>query len=196
LKIKNLMKIAKLKIENSERAFTVLETIIAIAVVSLAIAGATTAVRIGLVGASIAKDQVKAFYLAQEAVEIVRNKRDANILASYNGTPTNWLAGIAQASDPCDMNVADKTCTVDATGPGGVFLTSCGGGWNSCPYLRQNSSTYLYGYDGSWNQAPFKREIQIENISANEVSITVQVSWAHGAVLKSFKTKTTLMNWF
>lgn len=187
----NQLPTSNFQIPTSKAAFTVLETIIAIAVVSLAIAGATSAVRTGLVGSSLAKDQVKAFYLAQEAVEIIRNKRDGNILTSYNGTPTNWLAGIAEAGDPC---APGNTCRVDATGFGGVFLYFCGMSWNTCPVLSQDSSTYLYGYSGV--QTSFKREIQIETISATEVSITVQVSWIHGAIGRSFKTKTTLMNWF
>lgn len=174
-----------------KKGFTILETIIAIAVVSLVIAGATSAVRTGLVGSSIAKEQVKAFYLAQEAIEVVRNKRDGNILANFNGTPTNWLAGIARVGDPC---APGNTCAVDAS----TYTLSNSGcsGWNSCPYLRQDPNTYLYGYNGAWTETLFRREIQIENISADEINVTVQISWTHGATTRSFKTKTLLMNWF
>jgi len=182
----------KLQITNLRRGFTVLETIIAITVISLAIAGATSAVTTGLIGASIAKDQVQAFYLAQEAVEILRNKRDTNILTNFNGTATNWLAGIAElATDPC---APGNTCTVDAF----AYSLSNSGctGWNSCPYLRQDSLNYLYGYDGSWVETPFRREVQIEIISATEIAVTVQVSWTHGLSSRSFKTKTILMSWF
>ncbi|MEK7062405.1 MAG: prepilin-type N-terminal cleavage/methylation domain-containing protein [Patescibacteria group bacterium] len=179
------------KIFNFRRGFTVLETIIAIAVVSLAIAGATSAVRTGLVGASIAKEQVKAFYLTQEAIEVIRNKRDGNILANFNGTPTSWLAGISEVGAPC---APGNTCVVDASA---YSLSNLGcSGWNSCPYLRQDPSAYLYGYNGSWTQTVFRREVQIENVAVDEINISVQVSWTHGAATRSFKTKAVLMKWF
>ncbi|HEY4515578.1 MAG TPA: type II secretion system protein [Candidatus Paceibacterota bacterium] len=188
------MKITKLKTRNLAQGFTILETIVAIAIVSLAIAGAASAVRIGLVGASSAKDQARGFYLAQEAIEIIRNMRDANALNSFNGGSNNWLTGIADiSSDPC---FPGKTCMVDATGPGGVFLSACSGGFSSCSFLRQNTSTFLYGYNGSWPVVQFKREVQIEKIAGNEALVTVLVSWTRGATQKSFKTKTILMDWF
>lgn len=178
-----------------KKGFTVLETIVAIAVVSLAIAGATAAVRTGLVGSSLAKEQSQAFYLSQEAIEIIRNMRDANVLANFNNTPTNWLSGIATAGSAC---APPNTCTVDANiYPLQNPLSNIGcSGWNSCPYLRQDPVTFVYGYNGAWPQTRFRREIQIETVSANEVNITVQISWLHGVVARSFKTKTILTNWF
>jgi type II secretory pathway pseudopilin PulG len=180
------------------RGFTILETILSIAVVSLAIAGATSAVRTGLIGSSLAKEQVQAFYLAQEAIEIIRNKRDANVLATYNNTPTNWLAGIALAGDPCHPA---NFCTVDAyTFTLTNVSTSGCTSWSAaaCPFLRQNpdQANLVYGYNGAWNATQFKRIIQIESISADEVSVSIQISWTHGTMPRSFTTKTTLMNWF
>lgn len=179
--------------------FTILETIVAIAVVSLAISGASTAVRTGLIGSSIAKDQVKAFYLAQEAIEMLRNRRDHNILNGYNGGSNTWLTGITnQDPNPARGGCAiGLTCIVDTPNN---FITSCSGSWGSCPYLLQNGSVepmaYLYGYNAGWAPTPFKREIQIESVSANEIIVTVQVSWTHGSTTRSFKTKTIIMNWF
>lgn len=187
-----------MKIFNSKNnnGFTVLETIVAITVISVALAGAITAVRTGLISSSISKEQVKAFYLAQEAIEIIRNKRDSNILAAYNGAAVTWLSGIAEVGDPCEPG---NTCTVDATSYS-LSKTGCSG-WNTCPYLRQNlnsgSTTYLlYGYNGTWSLSSYRREVQIESISPTEINVTVQVSWMHGATSRSFKTKTILMNWF
>lgn len=183
----------KLKVQ---KGFTVLETIVSIAIVSLAIAGATSAVRTGIIGSSIAKEQVKAFYFAQEAIEIIRNIRDANALDRFNGGTNNWLTGIALSGDPCEQG---NTCIVDPV-PGNPSdpptLVVCSGGWNSCPYLRQNLNTFLYGYNAGWTQTPFRREVQIERVTDDEYSITVQVSWNHGTLNRSFKTKAILMNWF
>lgn len=181
------------KIFKSKRGFTILESIVAILVLSLSISGVFSAVQQSLSQTTIAKDEVRAFYLAQEAVELIRNKRDANRLSSINGPMVTWLSGIAAvANDPCYFG---KTCRVDATGPGGTYLYSCGGGWGSCDVLRQNATTFLYGYDGSWPATNFKREIQLEQINTDEVSVTVRVSWDKGIISREFKAKTSLFNW-
>ena len=183
--------------KNFSTGFTILETIISIAVVSLAIAGAATAVRVGIVGASSAKDQTRAFYLTQEAIEIIRNKRDGNELSNLSNGSTDWLTGIALPGNPC---APDNICTVDATNYT-LSNSGCGSEWNTCPYLRQDlnssSASYLlYGYNGSWTQTPYRREVQIQSISSTEVSITVQITWLRGTTLKSFKTTTIMKDWF
>ncbi len=192
---------------NFKSGFTVLESIVAIAVVSLAIAGAFSAVGTGLSSAIQAKEETKAYYLAQEALEIIRNKRDANILDKLiNGAAVTWRSGISEnASDPC---FPGKTCKVDATGPGipPVYLTECsasGNLWDVCPVLTQDPNTYLYSYSGSLATI-FNREIQIENISnvvngvpqITEIAVTIRISWQHAGMPKEFKTKTILTNWF
>ena len=38
-------------------------------------------------------------------------------------------------------------------------------------------------------------EVKIESINANEVAVTVRVSWTKGVVTREFKVKTLLFNW-
>jgi prepilin-type N-terminal cleavage/methylation domain-containing protein len=180
------------RIFNSSRGFTVLESMVAIMVISLAIAGVFSAVQQSLSQSIVSKDEVKAFYLAQEAIEIIRNKRDENQLykISNPATSNTWLYGISEAgADPCYFG---KVCEVDAVD---MSLSYCGPSWNSCPVLRQNSTTFLYGYDGSWPASNFKREIQIESVNANEIAVTVRISWTKGILSKEFKAKTYLFKW-
>lgn len=186
----------KLKIFNKKAGFTVLESIVAIAVLSISISGAFSAVQQSLSQATIAKDEVRAFYLAQEAIEIIRNKRDNNQLAKINGGGNNWLANIAgDSSYPCDFN---KICRVDAFS---TSLVRCGDSWDSCPILKQDPTTYLYGYDTAWSDTLFKREIQIEPIGYDtdgnliEIAVTVRIHWTKGLIGYEFKVKTHLFNW-
>lgn len=171
--------------------FTILEAIVAIFVLSLTISGVFAAVRQSLSQTIIAKEEVRAFYLAQEAIEIIRNKRDANRLSTIaSGAVVNWLNGIsADPSEPCYFG---KTCKVDAFTN---TMSACSGSWDSCEVLRQNPTTFLHGYDGSWPTSSFKREIQIEQVNANEVTVTVRVSWNKGLLSREFRAKTLLFNW-
>jgi len=186
----------KYKIQNTkyetQKGFTVLESIVAILILSLSVSGVFSSVQQSLSQAIIAKDEVKAFYLAQEAIEIIRNKRDANQLAKINGGSNTWLYGITQdATDPCYFG---RVCRADATAASP--LTYCNSSsWDSCPVLRQDQTTFLYSYT-SGTDTNFKREIQIESINANEIAVTVRISWTKGSLLPFvFKVKTHLFNW-
>lgn len=182
-----------MKKQKLNSGFTVLEAIIAILILSAVIGGVSSAVARSITGLSVAKEEVKAFYLAQEAVEMIRNMRDNNKLDNLvNNTSHNWLAGIADApGDPCYNTI----CKLDITNP--IFFTACGASWGSCPDLNQDASgSYLYGYNGAWLDSGFKREIQVTPISAREATITVSISWKHGALNREFKTTTVLEDWF
>lgn len=173
-----------------QAGFTVLESMVAILILSLSIAGVFSAVQQGLSQSIIAKDEIKAYYLAQEAIEIIRNKRDINQLAKINSGSGNWLTGIsADASDPCWFG---KICRADVVTNA---FSYCGASWDSCPVLNQDATTFVYNYDGSDPSTNLKREIQIESVAANEVAVTVRVSWTKGFVTYEFKVKEHLFNW-
>lgn len=186
------------RVHNSSKGFTVLESIVAILILSLAVSGGFSAVRQGLVQTSMSKDEIKAFYLAQEAIEIVRNQRDANRLANANGIPTNWLNVI--------QGCLDVTCAVDATGPNDIYLVACGDDWDSCSYLNQqtenaNASDYLlYSQQNgtNWTSTNFKREIQIAIVDnpadPQEISVTVRITWERGILDYEYETRVNLFN--
>lgn len=180
------------KINKKNGGFTILESIVAILVLSLSIAGVFSAVRQSLSQTTLAKEEVRAFYLAQEAVEIIRNQRDANRLATItNKAITPWLTGISNTpSDPCYFG---RICRIDVTKTGGSYFHACGAGWDSCIDMSQNSSTYVYAYSGT--PVKMKREVQIEQVSADEIMITVRMSWKKGIIPYEFKAKTHLYNW-
>ncbi len=180
------------KINKKQGGFTILESIVAIFVLSISIAGAFSAVRQSLSQTTLAKEEVRAFYLAQEAVEIIRNQRDANRLATIsNQSITPWLTGISNTpSDPCYFG---KICRIDITKTGGSYFHACGAGWDSCIDMSQNSNTYVYAYSGT--PVKIKREVQIEQVSADEIMITVRMSWKKGIIPYEFKAKTHLYNW-
>jgi Tfp pilus assembly protein PilV len=166
-----------------EAGFTLIETLIAISILILAVTGAFAAAQNGISSAIFSKDQIVAFYLAQEGVETIRNRRDQNGLAG-----ANWLSGIAEAAeDPC---LFGSVCRVDAINQ---TITKCSGGLGSCPNLKLNNSGF-YAYD-SGNDTQFRREIVLEQVSVNEAAITVIVSWSKGLVQRSFRARENIFNW-
>lgn len=166
--------------------FTIIESLVAIAILVSAIIGATMAVQTGLSSYTFSKDQIIAFYLAQEGFEQVRNIRDAN---QINNQP--WLTGLAVASsDPCYFGQA---CTVDPVSS--AAATRCPSLGN-CPFLRQDSTNGFYGYNAAWPLTRFRREIRLSSVNSEEIAITVTVSWTKGSATRQFKARENLFNWF
>lgn len=178
-----------MKTNNKEtrRGFTLIETLVAIGILVLAVTGAFSAAQMGITTSTYSKNQVIAFYLAQDGVEYIRNIRDNNGL---QGQP--WLTGISSnSSDPCYFN---NICTVDptATSPNPKIL-SCSNGSGPCPFLKQDVSG-IYGYV-SGTDTIFRREVQLTRINDHEVSILVSVIWRKGLTDRTFRIRENIFDW-
>ena len=170
----------------TNKGFTIIESLVAIAILVAVITGATSAVQSSISSYIFSKDQIVAFYLAQEGFEQVRNMRDENRLNNRN-----WLTGIAaNSSDPCYFGNA---CTVDPVVS--AVPSRCTGGIGNCPVLRQDSTTGFYGYNAAWPVTIFRREIILSSLNSEEVAITVTVNWSKGSVNRQFKARDNLLNW-
>lgn len=181
------------KIQKKNIGFTLVETLVAISILSLSILATFTAVQNGLQTSITAKDQIVAYYLAQEAMEYVKNIRDENALNSLDGSSVNWLTGLVVTSGggsgPCDFG---KTCTIDSALK---VVTACSAGFGTCPNLRQDTSTGLYGYTSSWPASNYKREIQFTNVVSNyEVKVTINITWNTRGTSKTFQVSQLLFN--
>lgn len=175
----------KKTLKNSNSGFTLIETLVAIVVLVTVVVGTMTAVQGGISSYIFSKNQIVAFYLAQEGFEQIRNMRDENRTKNVN-----WLTGIAAtASDPCAFG---SVCTVSPVESS--VATRCAGA-GSCPKLRQDTTTKFYGYNSSWPETIFRREITLTSISSSEIAITVTVDWSKGSVTRQFKARENLFNW-
>jgi prepilin-type N-terminal cleavage/methylation domain-containing protein len=163
--------------KTKDRGFTLIEAIIAIAILTVSIAGPITIASRGMASAIFARDQITAFYLAQEAVEFIRNKRDENNLKDYG-----WTNGLESCLD-------GKVCTIDSKNN---KINECAGG--ICPVLKYNDATAFYSYD-SGEDSSFTREIRIVTINVKEIAIAATLSWSSGSVTKSFTVKEHILDW-
>lgn len=169
----------------SKKGFTIIETLVAIGVLTAIIIGAMSAVQRGLSSYIFSKDEITAFYLAQEGMEKIRNLRDENALNSRT-----WLSGLAaNSSDPCFFG---NSCTVSPMEIAGATRCTAPG---SCPVLRQDPVSFIYGYNAAWTTTPFTREISFTAISATEAVVTVSVTWSKGGASRSFQARENLLNW-
>jgi prepilin-type N-terminal cleavage/methylation domain-containing protein len=109
------------------RGFTLIETMIAVAIFTIAVVGPFTAASRSLDAAATARDNLAAANLAQEGLEVVRFVRGSNYLAN----PNSWTAtaGLSACVAPAKCAVDGPTATVAACA-GGVcgplYLTDAG----------------------------------------------------------------------
>ncbi|MDA1334886.1 MAG: hypothetical protein O2794_02620 [bacterium] len=156
---------------NGRRSFTLLESIVAIYVLLLGIVGAITLAERNITAVLILKDQLIAANLAQEGLELIRNKRDSNFLlrasggctlffppcnandANLDGMVTNVMGG---ATDICN---APGTCGIEnPISMGQITFDSCPN-LNGCViYLGANG---VYDHDSSGTQTKFTRTITV-----------------------------------
>ncbi len=98
------------KNKGNEDGFSLLETIVAISILMMTIVGPLSLASKGIVFADYVKDEITGFYLAQEAVEAIRDVRDTNIKNNIN-----WLDGISNQCTVLTGNASgvDSGCTLD-----------------------------------------------------------------------------------
>jgi len=176
-------------IDLNKKGFTLIETLVAISILSLSILAGFTAVQNGLKASLTAKNQITAFYLVQEAMEFVKNKRDENALIYIDTGVSNWLNGLSL----CDATSSSRYCQIDSTVNA---VTACPDANTSCSLIRIQPDTGLHGYTGSWTATNFKRAISYQRSSTNadEATVTIWISWTQGAQTKTFQVTETLFN--
>lgn len=175
----------QLSISNKQRGFTLIETLVAISLLTIAVVAPMALTTQSLAGAYYARDQVTAFFLAQEAIEGVRSVRDGNILATGLGTPTDLMSGIPSTNG--------SPFTIDVhTNP--VTMTACPAG--GCPPLQTDGE--LYGYQAGWTATNFIRSVSATYVpgTTNEVVISATVTWQTAAFQRrTFTLSENLYRW-
>lgn len=172
---------------STHKGFTLVETLVAITVVTMAMVGPFYAVQQALNASWSARDQLIASSLAQEGVEYVRGLRDGNYL--YNlanaSSPRSWLYGVDGTGGT--RNCIAANCVVDVTQ--NTVSTTVG------PlYL---STTNLYNQAGSGTATRFTRTVRLIAVSGSstEMTVRVTVSWTTRGVARSIVIDESLHNW-
>ncbi len=169
----------KKEIKNN-KGFTIVETLVAITILMIAIAGPLTTAFRGLTAAVYARDQVTASYLAQDAMEYVKNVRDNNWKEK---PPKYWLNGFDNCSS---YNSACYVSTLN----GDINLCSL---VDEC-YLSVNENGYRQSSSGN-KKTQFTRKFYITPTSnPDEVTATVVVAWKNGTVSNAVTLSSQLFN--
>ena len=168
------------------RGFTLIETMVATGVLLIAVVGPMSLLGNSLNNIYFVRDQMLAVNLAQEGVEVVRQRRDTNFLSGVA-----WDGGFGTSD--CAGGV---TCVVD-TNPT-LAIMKCNG---LC-----TEKVYKDPTDGFYHQYPstpplgvtpslFTRKVNLVRVNGNEYTITVNVSWSTGRIPGSVTVTESIFRW-
>lgn len=202
-KTKNFVGPAQIFTNGFSKGFTIIETLIAITVLMIAIAGPLTIASKGLTVAASAREQTVGLYLAQSAMEFMKNIRDTNLLSDEI-----WLDRINPGQDNF-LNTGGlcnkpNWCTIDTSKDPFLSVGAVACNSTDCDRLYTNPTKYYYTHDGvsfGNSRSIFSRKYQIEMKSTagggppfDEALITVFVQWDTPKGKESVVLKSDLLN--
>lgn len=156
------VKCQRSNVKCSHRGFTLIETMVALTIVLVAVVGPISLIGNSLGDIYYARDQMVAINLAQEGIEVVRQKRDSNLLAGVA-----WNTGLT-----------DSSYFVDAgKSPPLITCSSC----DQKIYLDGSTGLYYQGVTGTATQ--FSRIVTTSiplGGDTHERTITSTVTWNTG----------------
>lgn len=184
----------------SEGGFTLIEALVALSIIALAVIGPLSLAATSLSAAQVARDQLTAYYLAQEGIEIVRNVRDTDRLNGATQWTDGWFNCFNSGSGDCAVRVDGSKSLNDPN----RIQNKDGCVWNSgetekaikkCLTDRGNEDTLLFydarqvggvadserglfGYTSDYGeQTDFRRIVLLEQIDAATIKTTSVVAW-------------------
>lgn len=180
------------------RGFTLLETMVAIAVLLIAVVAPISLIGDALHKLYYAKDEIIAINLAQEGIEVIRATGASSMLQGQSisekimqgsaGSPpvVNYLVDIdsitAAGKPDQTLRYCNSTCIVNYQS---VYLDSNG-------LYRQNNG----GPSGSWTKTQFNRLVTATEIAVTrEIKIESKVTWNTGGQSGTITVMESIFNW-
>lgn len=163
----------------SSKGFSLVETLVALAILLVAVVGPISLIGDSLHKIYYARDEMVAINLAQEGVEVVRQMKDSNMLSAVAGVPpwdsglapTNYIVDAWNSSAPLNSNVTDKKVYIDAI-----------------------TGLYRQGVAGTATQ--FTREVVITDVVPGvEKNVTSTVTWKTGGSTGTLSVSENIFNW-
>jgi len=160
----------------SQKAFTLIETLMALFIFSTIITGSLAIITLNLANASSIKNSFIASGLVQEGAELVRNLRD-----------NDWFATRPFGAFGAATTLSDGPYRVQ---------------WNALSLTNNSDNPFLQKADGDFysygggSPTVFKRNIQLTRISDSEIKMVVEVTWLERGLPKKVTAEQHVYNWY
>jgi len=188
-------------LKKQKKGFTLIETLVAIAILITSVIGPLSIAYQGVSLSLLARDQITASFLAQEGLEFVRFRigTNNNLGEAGNGLIDPALGVSSYSLLECSA-YGGHYCIVDPFQTNlGLAIFSCdpySGG--VCPYLKYDQGTGRYNYT-TGQDTNFRRSIIIKydnsDPSPTEFQVESRVDWGKPGDFHSVILKEVIMDW-
>ncbi len=170
---------------HKEKGFTLLETLVAIFILTLSITGPVYIASVAFHNTIDSRDNISAQYIAEEVVEVIRNKRDKYTLINADASAwlTNIMGNVNCVND--EGNVINKCIVMrDTSIDESYTFETCSS--DGCQYISfdpeekdPEGNGAVYGKARGTTFSKFKREFYFETSSnrPGEAVLTVNIKW-------------------
>lgn len=155
----------------SEQGITLIEVLVSIIILGIALGAISFLFTSNLLSADSLRDDSIASGLVQEGMEVVRNIRDREWLATGG-----FGATIPDGTYEVQWDSASLTPSLSR-------------------FLKKDINSGIFSY-GSGNDTIFKRIVTISSISGNEKLVTTSVTWNTRSGQKNISSEAHLFNWY
>ena len=181
-----------LKQKNKKSGFTLVETLVAVFILSLSIITMMTVLSSGISDTNYAKQKITATYLAQEGIEYMRNIRDDYVLYPTMNPSLTWSSFKNMVISKCENGCGFDNNNADFTVTNQGFILQCFLLYSCKLYV--NDGNYYYSANQGTDSG-FRRVITADKIGDDEIKITSTVFWNQGSGEKSVSFSENLFNW-
>lgn len=180
----------------SPKGFTLIETVISVALLGFAIVGPMTLSSSSIRASRDSRMHLEAIHLAEEGVEVIRNIRDNNSAPDPTPNGSAWRTSLAACNGGCAVNALSH----NGFGVWGSFAISpCTGGTCEVVKYDSNTGTYFQNPSGGASQnSPFRRRVVTTDISPRQTRITSVVSYpsVYGNIIRYATATDDIYNWY
>jgi prepilin-type N-terminal cleavage/methylation domain-containing protein len=155
----------------SGRGFTLIETLVAVALLTISIVAPMTLTAQSLAAAYYARDQITAYNLAQEGIEAVRAVRDGQVLLISGSSDATGIDLFGTVPVNQDFIIDARETNTETA------MEICSG---RCPPLQTDGTLYGYNPDtSSWPPTQFIRSLRASYVpgTQDEIRLAVTVTW-------------------
>lgn len=164
------------KLKQSSPGFSLIEMMAVLVIVSLGLIGVASLATQSIQAQTINRGNIIAYQLAQEGIEIIRQRRDSNWLQGLD-----WDDAIGTGSYCVDYFKPDIRL-VAAAGECQLYLDASD--WYRSPYVLSTGST----------ATPFYRLVTID-VATSSMSVKTIVTWTDRSRAHRFEAETELYDW-
>lgn len=163
--------------QTPQHGFSLIETLVAIAILLIAIVGPLAIVSRSFEGAVFARQQVQASFLAQEGLELIYLLRNQQALEAIDGgdawgwTDDDSIYSTCFEGEGCGLYISDGSipAPTDCTGDSCVLKEADD---------ESSRSQFIHGGDG--DPTPYTRAIKLEEVTSGELKVTSEVTFSAG----------------